>query len=431
VDDLFTEDFKSTPYWADTAPRPVLDSAALPRAVDVAVVGAGYTGLAAALELARAGRSVAVLDAGDPGIGCSGRNGGQASVGLKGMFDTLAARHGEPPARAMVRMGIEAYDRLRTFITEEAIACDFKASGHFKGAHAPGQFEPLRRSAERQMRAFGIEAYPVSRSEQRAEAGTDAYHGGVVFPGFGGLDPAKLHAGLLDRAQVAGTRVLAHTRVRAIEREKSGWRLETPAGALLAANVVVATNGYTGRATPWLQRRIVPVGSYQIATAPIPAALMDRLSPRDRMMQETRKVVFYFRPSPDRTRLLFGGRVATGEIAPERAAVRLHAEMVRRYPELAGTRVSHAWGGFVAFTFDGIPHIGEHDGVHYAMGYCGSGVSLSLYLGHKLGRRLLGHKDGATPLDAVTFPTRPLYSGRPWFLGAAVAWYRLLDRMAR
>ncbi len=111
--------------------------------------------------------------------------------------------------------------------------------------------------------------------------------------------------------------------------------------------------------------------------------------------------------------------------------MRLHAELVQRYPELAGTRVSHAWGGFVAFTFDGIPHIGEHDGMHYAMGYCGSGVSLSLYLGHKLGRRLLGHKDGATPLDAVTFPTRPFYSGRPWFLGAAVAWYRLLDRMAR
>jgi len=191
--------------------------------------------------------------------------------------------------------------------------------------------------------------------------------------------------------------------------------------------VIVATNGYTGAVTPWQRRRVVPIGSYMIATEEIPSSTMDRLFPTNRVISDTRRLVYYYRPTADRKRVLFGGRVSLRETDPRRSGPKLHAEMVRLFPELNGTRISHSWAGTVAYTFDTLMHCGEQAGLHYAMGYCGSGVGMAGYLGGRMGRAAAGIEQEASHLGRVRFPTRPFYSGRPWFLAPSVAWYRLCD----
>lgn len=426
---IFTPDFKVDPYWWERSPRPGLGTPALPAAVDVAVVGSGYTGLCAALEVARGGRSTLVLDARDAGFGCSSRNGGQISTSIKPDYDTLARRHGGDAAFAIMKEGHNALAWIGDFVAAEGIDCDFRVPGRFHAAHSPRQYEKLARSLDRQPRGLEVPAHVVPRAEQHRELGTDAYHGGVVYEKHASLDPGRFHQGLLNRVLAAGATVVPHCPVTAIDRDGAGHRLATPRGVVQAREVVMATNGYTGTPTPWLRRRVIPIGSYIIATEALPAAVMDRVMPTDRIVSDSRKVVYYYRPSPDRTRILFGGRVTSGETDPRRSGALLRHDLVKLFPELSEVRVSHSWMGFVAYTFDSLAHAGSRDGLHYAMGYCGSGVSMAGYLGTRTGQRILGRPEGRTALDAIAFPTRPLYTGRPWFLAASVAFYRWRDAL--
>ncbi len=427
--DLFTEDFSTTPYWWDRTPRPALDGANLPEAADVAVVGSGYTGLHAALVLARAGRRTLILEAQEAGWGCSTRNGGQVSTSIKPGHAELARRHGPEKARAILETGREALAWIGDFLNDEAIDCDFRRTGRFHAAHNAARYQALARALSAQPPGLEVEAQLVPRAEQHRELGTDAYYGGVVYPTHAALDPARYHAGLLARALSAGATLVPHCPVAGIARERDGYLLQTARGRVRAREVVLATNGYTGAASPWLRRRVIPIGSYIIATEPLAPGLVDRLIPQDRMVSDTRKVVYYYRASPDRRRILFGGRVSAGETDPRRSAPRLHAEMARIFPELGAVRISHSWLGFVAYTFDTLPHLGEHDGLHHAAGYCGSGVSLASYFGMRLGQKVLGLREGRTGLDGLAFRTRPFYRGNPWFLAPSIRFYRWRDRL--
>ncbi len=430
-DKPFATQVKHEPYWWAAAPRPAIAAGPLPAESDVAIVGSGYTGLAAAIELARGGRSVILLDAEDAGWGCSTRNGGQVSTSLKPSFSALTALHGEQAAWRILREGINALEWVTHFIAQERIDCDFVRCGRFHAAHNPSAYETLAREATHRPKGLEVEAHVVPRAEQRREVGTDRYHGGVVYPAHASLHPGKFHQGLLDRAQEAGARVFAHCRVTAIERERQGFRLQTVRGVLGARDVIITTNGYTGVVTSWLRRRVIPIGSHIIATELLSADQARRLIPNNRVLSDTRKVVFFYRLSEDGRRLLFGGRVSAREVHPAISAVALHREMCRLFPELAPTRISYSWGGLVAYTFDTLPHLGRQaDGIYYCMGYCGSGVSLAPYFGMRLAQRLLGKPEGATALDGLTFQTRPLYTGNPWMLPFAIAYYRLRDRLS-
>ena len=424
---LFTDDFKTDPYWWEDSPRPRLEAVELPMTADLVVIGSGYTGLNAALETARGGRHTLVLDAQAAGWGCSTRNGGQISTSVKSDLDSLSAKHGRDKAFAIMKEGHNALAWIEDFVRREDIACDFKVPGRFHAAHSPAQYEKLAVEVGQDTPGLEIGAELVPRGEQRNELGTDAYHGGVVFPKHASLDPGRYHQGLLDRVLAAGATVIEHCAVTAVERRGQAFRVTTPRGEVLARDVLVATNGYTGTVTPWQRRRVVPIGSYVIATEPLAPDLMDRLMPRDRIVSDTRKVVYYYRPSPDRTRIVFGGRVSHNETDPLSSGPKLHAAMTGIFPELAKTRISHSWVGFVAYTFDELAHVGQKDGLHYAMGYCGSGVSMASYLGMRSGQKILGLKDGRTGFDDLTFQTRPFYSGNPWFLGASVMYYRWRD----
>lgn len=426
---VFAAGLSENSFWWDRTPRPSLPPRDLPETADVVVVGSGYTGLHAALQTARGGRKTVVLDAEDAGWGCSTRNGGQISTSVKPGLAALTKRHGAEKAARILRDGRASLAFFGDFVRSEGIDCDLRVCGRFHAAHKPAQYDALARQIADQPKGFEVPAHMVPRASQREELGTDVYFGGVVFEAHASVDPARYHAGLLDKVLAADAEIHARTPALELRATATGYAVRTPRGECRARDVVVATNGYTGRLVPWLRRRVIPIGSYIVATEALPAETMARIMPKDRIVSDTRKVVYYYRASPDRRRILFGGRVSSGETDPKVSGPLLRAEMVRLFPELASVKITHSWCGLVAYTFDELAHIGRQEGIHYAMGYCGSGVGMGSYLGMRLGQQVLGLSEGATGFDGLPFPTRPFYTGNPWFLAPSVAYYRWRDRM--
>ena len=425
----FTDDFKETPYWWERTPRPAVDpNAALPAFAEVVVVGSGYTGLSAAIQTAAQGHPTVVVDAEQAGWGCSTRNGGQVSTSLKPGFPQLARKYGEEAALGILREGNNALAWVGQFIAQHNLDCDFRTTGRFHGAHSPKAFEKLKQKTRDIPPSLNIGARTVEPAEQHREIGGALYHGGVVYPHHASLDPARYHHGLLDCAQAKGARIIPHCKVSGIQQTSGGLRVTTAKGVITADKVIVATSGYTGSATPWQRRRIIPVGSYIIATEPLPESTIARLIPGKRVVTDTRKLVVYYRICPEGRRLLFGGRVSVRESGLRANAQRLRGEMLRLFPELESARISHSWMGLVGYTFDQLPHTGQRGGVYYSMGYCGSGISLASYFGMKIGLRAIGDPRGATALDHLPFPARLWYHGHPWFLAPAIFYYRWRDR---
>src|SRR6056297_311425 len=415
-------------YWEEQVCPPTVLNEALPKNVDVLIVGSGYTGLSAAIETARGGRSTLVLDAKTLGFGCSTRNGGQVSTSVKPSLEKLTKSFGLDKARDLRSEGAAAIEWLSDFVDREQIDCDFNRSGRYHAAHTPRHYEALVRDAEKMRREEGIESFAVPRAEQRSELGSDSYFGGVVFPKHSAVHPAKMQRELLRLATEAGAQAIGHCEVTNIERRPTGFVVKTVKGSVKAHDVIVATNGYSTNLMPWLRRRIIPIGSYIIVTEELPEDMINMLFPTNRIASDTCKVLYYYRPSPDRKRILFGGRVSAMETDTAASAPRLYESMCRIFPDLRGCKIDYSWSGTVAYSFDELAHTGVHDGVHYAMAYCGSGVSMAPYLGMRAGQKVLGLPEGATAFDGLPFPTRPLYRGKPWFLPAAVAWYRWKDQ---
>jgi glycine/D-amino acid oxidase-like deaminating enzyme len=417
-----------TPLWMQNADMPPPSSQPLPSRVDVLIIGAGYTGLSAARETAAAGRSTLVLDAGEMGAGCSSRNGGQVAYSIKPSFNSLTAKFGADLAFRICREGLDAVAYLRSLATQE-VDCDWRADGCFFGAHTARHFRAMARDAENQPRGLEQRISVVPKADQHGEIASDFYHGGCVYLDDASVDPTRLLLALLHRALDGGACVVDRCPVGAIKPTRDGFEALTPRGVVHARQVLLATNGHSGPLSPWHRRRVIPIGSYQIATEPLGADRVRSLIPRGRNIVDSRRVVVYFRPSADGERIIFGGRAALAEKDPLACVPRLRQMMARIFPELKSVRVSHAWVGWVAYTFDTLPHLGQHDGVYHCMGYCGQGVPLAPYLGKRIGQQMLGLKEGRTALDGLPFPSRPYYHGKPWFLAPSVFAYRMFDAL--
>jgi glycine/D-amino acid oxidase-like deaminating enzyme len=399
--------------------------------VDVVVIGAGLTGLSAALTLARRGRSVLVLDARAPGQGASSRNGGMIGGGHRLSIDAMTAQFGADTALALLR---EAHVDSRRYaldlMAREGIDCDYVETGRFRGLWTAAEYESTARGLERLQALVEIDAWMVPRSGQRAEAGTDFYAGGTVYAQHGGLNPAKWVAGLSAAAIRAGATVQGHTPVTALARDRAGHAVTTPRGTVRCGAVLAATNGYTDPVLPEARRRIVPIPSYIMATEPLPSATMAALFPKGRMVAESRERHCYYRPSPDGRRILFGGRAAMFQ-APDWFAIdELKSLMEKIFPDLGEVAISHVWSGRTGFTFSFLPHVGQIEGVWHAMGYSGSGNAMAPWLGHKAACAILGAAEGETAFRKTPFPTRPWHRGRPWFLPAADVMFRARDILA-
>jgi len=416
------------PLWMENAAMPPPSSQPLPGRVDVLVVGAGYTGLSAARETAAAGRSTLVLDAGGLGAGCSSRNGGQVAYSIKPSFQSLQKKFGTDVAFGICREGLDAVAYLRSLATRE-MDCGWRADGCFFGAHTPRHFAVMAREAENQTPGLEQRISVVARADQHAEIDSDFYHGGCVYPDDASVDPTRMLLALLGRALRSGATVVDHCPVSAIRTSGDGFEVLTPRGIVQARQVLLATNGYSGPLSPWHRRRVIPIGSYQIATVPLGSARVRSLIPGGRNIVDSRRVVVYFRPSADGERIIFGGRAALAEQDPLACVPRLRRMMERILPQLKAVAVSHAWVGWVAYTFDTLPHLGRHEGIYHCMGYCGQGVPLAPYLGMRIGQQMLGLKEGRTALDGLPFPSRPYYYTKPWFLAPSVFAYRAIDAL--
>jgi glycine/D-amino acid oxidase-like deaminating enzyme len=422
---------KETTYWLDTVPMPSASaSTPLPEKVDVAVIGGGLTGLSAARALAKRGLKVVVLEAETFGWGASSRNGGMVLTGLKLGMQTVVRKYGRELARRMFQSSLDAIDAVERIVREESIDCGFARTGHLLTASKPGHYAALADEAEFMAKEFNHSLRLVARAEQRNEIGTDAFHGALVDEVSGGLNPAQYVLGLARAAGKAGATLCDRAPVTRLERRLGSFAVHTRRGTLQAAKVFVATSGYTSRLTPGLRRKIIPIGSFIIATEKLRDDLVQALNPHERMIFDSLHYLHYFRIWDQR--LIFGGRAA---FFPENAStVRRSAEILRRdmlqvFPQLQGVQVEYVWGGTLDFAFDTMAHVGELDGIAYALGFAGHGVALGTYLGQTAAEAMIDGTLRDHPFNAAAFPGAPLglYNGQPWFLPFAGLWYRILD----
>jgi glycine/D-amino acid oxidase-like deaminating enzyme len=417
---------KQSPYWWSAPPLPPSYEGPLPERMDVVVVGGGYTGLSAALRLAQSGASVVVLEKETIGFGASSRNGGQVLTGLKVPPRTLLKRFGRERAREIYASSLAAIDFLEELIAREGIDCDYQRSGHLEGAFKPSHFERFQRDRDLLAEDFEHCVHLIPRSEQRSEVGSDFYHGLLLDPRSGRLHPAQYVRGLAAASARAGAALRERTAVIEIRRDGGGFKVKTGRGSIAGRDVFLATNGYTD--LPGLRRRVVPVGSYMIATACLSEAQAATLIPRRRAVFDSKNFLYYFRLSPD-NRLLFGGRAQWMPSTPKSTArsVRiLRRGLAEVFPELSNVDVEWAWSGNVCFTRDMLPRAGRLDGCHYAMGYGGHGVAMATYLGMVMAEMIMGNAE-RNPFRDLPFKNIPLYDGRPWFLPFVGLYYKVLD----
>ncbi len=412
--------------WTAEAPPPAAHAGPPPERADVAIIGGGYTGLAAARALARHGASVVVLERHTVGWGASSRNGGFVLPGFKPDIEVLARKLGVAEARRLFELSKQAVLGLETLVTEEGIECGYARCGTVVLAARPAHLAGLAASRKFLREQLGHETTVLGRGELGQAIGSARYHGGLLDPLAGSVQPARLVRGLAAAAVRAGAGLVEGAEVLALGRQRAGWTVATAAGSVVAREVLVATNGYTGPAVPALQRRVVPVGSYLIATSPLDPALAARLIPGTRVLSDTKNLLYYFRLSPD-GRMIFGGRAAFTPTPVARSAEILARGMVEVFPELTGVGVEYAWGGQVAFTLDQMPHAGQLKGIHYALGYGGHGVAMATWLGARMGDALAGA--GEAPRLTAPFRAVPLYGGTPWFLPLVGGYYRVRDSL--
>jgi glycine/D-amino acid oxidase-like deaminating enzyme len=427
-------DFKPAPYWWE-AYKPVAgDLVDVPRSARVAIVGGGYAGLSCAIELADSGIDACVLEAAELGAGASTRSGGGVSGGVnigKSFTGKVLARDPEV-VKVIMASGHDAFSLIETLIDRERIDCFWEKKGRFVGAWTPKDYKFQEERIASLNANAGSGAYMVPKERQREEMASDYYYGGMVVERSAKLHPALYYKGLLDAARRRPITICAKAAVKTITPAGKGWRISTSRGEIEAGDVVIATNGYTGDATPQLKKRLIPLASHIIATEELPPDLARSLIPKGRTLADTKRVLCYYRMSPDGKRMIFGGRARFTPVTPAVSAPILHRFMTDRFPQLKGTRVTHAWTGNVAFTWDALPHTGTLDGMHYALGCNGSGVAMMTYLGRQTARRIIGGANSTCGLELEEFPDFPLYNGSPnWALPAIGAYYRFRDGLNR
>jgi len=421
-------------YWLTTVQMPTPPARPLPASCDVAVIGAGFTGLSAALGLVKRGAKVVVVESETIGWGASSRNGGMVLSGLKLGVNKLISMYGRELTRRMYAASLDTIRAVEQIIREENIDCDFARTGHLEVACKQTHFDDYARQVEVIAREFNHQLRVVQRNELSSEIGSNIYYGGMVDELSVGLNPARYVAGLANAAMRSGAQIAEQAKLQGIDRSANngapGFRLTTSRGNLWARDVLIGTSGYTGAATPALQKKIIPIGSFIITTEVLPDALARELSPRNRQIYDSKNYLYYYRLTPD-NRMLFGGRAAffpeTSQTVRKSAEI-LRLGMIEVYPQLRDTKVDYVWGGTLDFCFDIMPHAGEIDGIHFAVGYAGHGVAMATWQGQKMAEWITEGKTD-NPFTEIPFPGAPLglYNGRPWFLPFAGAYYKVLD----
>ena len=427
---------KPQSFWLDTVPGfnggangPVSDPVS--GRTDVVVVGGGFTGLSAALTLAKRGIDVTLVEAQQVISAASGRNGGHCNNGLSHDFTSVAERFGRERAREMYRAFDAGVDLVEALVTREAIDCDFTRSGKLKLASKPGHFDGLKRAQEVLAREVDADTAIIEKSALASEIGSDAYAGGLLQKRSALLHVGKFGIGLAGAAQRAGAAIHENTPVTAIERLPGGrYRVVTQTGAIEAEHIVLANGVPLEGPFAWFRRRIIPIGSFIIVTEPLGRERARAIMPGRRTCTTSQNIGHYFRMTAD-DRLVFGGRARFAMSSPTsdlKSGAILQATLREVFPQIADCRIDYCWGGLVDMTSDRYPRAGHQDGLWYAMGYSGHGAQLSTHLGMIIADAMLGRED-KNPIKGLHWPAVPGHFGKPWFLPLVGMYYKMLDRI--
>ncbi|WP_244851052.1 FAD-binding oxidoreductase [Caballeronia sp. SL2Y3] len=433
VDPATAAGVAADPYWWKAAPLAADEGAdnTLPSRADVVVIGSGFTGLNAALTIARGGRSVVVVEARALGHGASTRNAGFVSRAFKHSFQSIVSKYGLTFAKNLYGELDAAARSVETRIRDENIDCLMKANGRFMPSASETHLTEMLRDLEMQRKHLGFEFTAVSRAGVADELGTDRYVGGAVIHGLGGLHPGLYHAGLLRSARAAGVTLKSFTEVTAVHGEQGHFDVSTSSGSIKCRDVVIGTNGYTRGLLPWLDRRLIPFDAFMIATRPLSGAEMRLALPGGKVAIDSNHNALFIRPSPDGTRVLFGGLTGSRPGPAAQKGERLSRILGGLVPSLAGTAIDHSWTGKCAATFDLFPHMGCHRGIYFAAGYCFVGIPMGTYLGTKIGQAVLGQREAASIFADKSFRTLPFYNGQPWFVPLVTRYWQSLDSRTR
>jgi glycine/D-amino acid oxidase-like deaminating enzyme len=425
---IFSSQFKQACYWKESTDWPLeVAPRDLPKSAEVVVIGSGFTGLSAARSLAQSGTQAIVLEKDEIGAGASSRNGGivHPTLGVSGQ--DLIDRFGNELAKDLYSIIIDGMKFIKNLIAEEMIDCHFNMCGAFEAAAKPQHLDWMRQRMALLNEVFDHQTEVIPATEQAKFVSSAVYHGGWHDPLGATLHPAKFVAGLAEAALAAGAELHPHSQVMAIEKDGSGHELHTQRGRIHANSIILASNGYSEELVPSLRRRIIPLNIKAIATEPLPVELAARLFPERYCYWDTFRLFHYYQRTND-NRLVFGGVSALGRGGVLGEARTLHGRMVRIFPELADIKLDYAWDGMVALTFDRLPHLGQMEGIYYALGYNGDGVLLGSYLGSKIAAMVRG-EDDLLPLSRIPFPAKGFYRRRPWFYPLARAFYGSLDKL--
>lgn len=396
---------------------------------DVAIVGAGYTGLSCALHLATRGLKVAVLEAQYAGFGASGRNGGQVIPGQRVDQVELERRYGEMRARALFDLAVEAVALVRDLIRQHAIECDAR-DGHIVAAVRQAHARDLESYVEHLAKRYAhTTARYVKADEMPAFVATKNYKGGLFDASGLHLHPLNYAIGLARAAESAGAAIFENARVMSIERG-AAVKLETSSGAVTAKFAVLAGNAYLGGLVPEIARKIMPISNYIAATEPLGDARAKALIPSGAAIADTKFVLDYYRLSAD-GRLLFGGGETYGDRDVDNVAELVRPHILRVFPQLDGVRIDHAWGGRLAITMPRMPHLGRlAPNLYFAHGYSGQGVAIATLAGKLIAEAITGQAARFDVYENLNIP--PLPGGallRKPLLTLGLIWYALRDRL--
>lgn len=423
-----------TSIWSATANVPATTYDRLNDQVeaDVAIIGGGYCGLSTALHLAEAGVSVCLLEAETIGFGASGRNGGHANPGFKFGQDILTKKYGDA-GRGMFRMGEEAVDFLADLIARKNLNCRFRRPGVIRLAHSPYALQAAK-EAYQGLVDRGIPARFLSADEASELVGSRRYLGGLIDPRAGNLHPLDLSRELARAAAEAGVRVYTNSRVTALTPKGDRWQVTTPSGHVLANQVVVATNAYTEQLIPGLAASVVPVNSFQVATEPVDGPVGDAILPGGHAVYDSRRLVLYFRKTPE-GRVMVGGRASFSGSANDQRDAGDYSVLERVvsdiFPSLKGVPIVYRWTGLVCITPDFLPHYHvPAPGLHVALGFNGRGVAMANRVGAWLANTLTGREDTGgipeTPISPI-----PFHAFRRPALDVYMRWNAWMDKLGR